>query len=118
MRTVLARCGSSYLPADFTKYASDSVCSDEIDSDFIILKRRYTRKLDSIALSDICAFDKNQHSKTTKSSIQSLELSAKNDLAELISTIPVTVESVEIDRSELDQICFVGNAKPIEGGLG
>jgi len=115
MRIILKQSSSSYSPADFTKYATDI---DTIDEKFIVLKRRYTRRLETENLSENICPDSNRHAKVTKSSIQSLELSSKNDLTEVISSIPVNILSNEISEKDLGTISFSGSAKPIEGGLG
>ena len=116
MCSVLKRGHSRHSPADFSKYASDQ---DEIDDKLIVLKRRYTRKLESVGeytSSETQSF-KNQHAKSTKSTIQSLELSSKNHLKDLVDNLPFVVESNEIATEDLAGISFVGAAKPIEGGM-
>ena len=116
----------SHAAGNFSRLANQI---DEFDENFRVVTRRYTRKLgenfspDQSGSGQIGAqreTDSNhqRHTKMTKSTIQSLELSSKTHLTEVIEEIPFKVKSNMVDMENIEKMNFSGWSRPIEGGLG
>ena len=104
---------TSEYNVDVADYAEKK---DVVENGAKVICRRYTRKLASSL--KLVENDVDRHTKATKSSIQKLEIRSKKKINEIIETCGVEAISTSFEEKELKNIEFIGEAKPIQGGLG
>jgi hypothetical protein len=91
----------------------------EADKDFRVITRRHSTK-NSLEqpLRDEVSQRSDSHSKSSKSMIQKLELSAKVDLETVRNKLPKPDPYSHVETQERDQIILDGFSDPETGGLG